>query len=58
MTTATIPTECLANCNQNENVSGLSDIDSNVTLSNFFDDIVMVAPSCRKDKMECESCSG
>lgn len=28
------------------------------TLSNFFDDIVMVAPSCRKDKQECESCSG
>lgn len=28
------------------------------TLSNFFDDIVMTAPSCRKDKQECESCSG
>ncbi len=31
---------------------------NSVTLSNFFDDIVMASPSCRKDKAECESCSG
>ena len=58
MTTATIPTECIANCNQNENISGLPDIDSNVTLSNFFDDIVMAPTSPRKEKPECFGCSG
>lgn len=58
MTTATIPTECLANCNPNENVSWLPDIDSNVTLSNFFDDIVMPDPKLRKEKIECFGCSG
>ena len=36
-----------------------SAIDNNksTTLSSFFDDIVMAAPSCRKEKQECESCS-
>lgn len=29
-----------------------------VTLSNFFDDIVMTPPSCRREKGECESCAG
>ncbi len=27
-------------------------------ISNFFDDIVMAPPACRRDKQECESCSG
>ena len=35
------------------NVSGLPDIDSNVTLSNFFVDIVMPDPKLRKEKIEC-----
>lgn len=28
------------------------------TLKDFFDDIVMTPPSCRRDKPECESCAG
>lgn len=40
------------------NKSWLPDIDSNVTLSNFFDDIVMPDPKLRKEKPECFGCSG
>lgn len=39
------------------NVSWFNDIDSNVTLSNFFDDIVMPTKP-RKEKIECFGCSG
>ena len=28
------------------------------TLSDFFDDIVMTSPACRREKQECESCAG
>lgn len=33
-------------------------LSEHTTLSSFFDDIIMTTPSCRKDKEECDSCSG